>query len=73
MKQIVKKFNNLIIRTIFKVKNKTNNNYHIGTFNKSLIASISLLFFYIFYLSIPVLYEKNWLQRNIEKKNIKGV
>ena len=68
MKKIVKKFNNLIIRTIFKVKNKTNNNYHIGTFNKSLIASISLLFFYIFYLSIPVLYEKNWLQRNIEKK-----
>jgi len=68
MKHFVKKFNNLIKKTIFKVKNKTNNKLKISKFNKYLIAFISLLFFYLFYLSIPVLYDKNWVQKNIENK-----
>ena len=81
MKQLVKNFNNLIKETIFKVQNKTNDKLLlfqasnkkntkllISKFNKYLITFISLLFFYLFYLSIPVLYEKNWVQRNIENQ-----
>ena len=68
MKQIIKNFNNLIKKTIFKVKNKTNNNFKISSFNKYLIILIGLLFFYLFYLLIPLLYEKNWVQTNIESK-----
>ena len=68
MKQIIKNFNNLIEKTIFKVKNKTNNNFQISNFNKYLITFITLLFFYLFYLSIPALYDKTWLQKNIESK-----
>jgi hypothetical protein len=71
MKKLVKNFNNLIKRTIFKVQNKTNSNFTISNFNKYLIAFISLLFFYLFYLSIPVLYDKNWLQSHIEKQLLK--
>ena len=84
MKQLVKKFNNLIYTTIFKVKNKTNdklqlfnvkkktnNKLLISKFNKYLITLISLLFFYLFYLSIPVLYGKNWVQKNIENQLLK--
>ena len=71
MKQIVKKFNNLIKRTIFKVQNKTNDNFKISSFNKYLITFISFLFLYIFYLSVPILYDKTWLQTNIEKKLLK--
>ena len=68
MKQIVKKFNNLIKKTIFKVQNKTNNKFRISSFNKYLITFISSLFFYLFYLLIPLLYEKDWVQNNIEHK-----
>ena len=68
MKQIVKKFNNLVKKTIFKVQNKTNNKFKISSFNKYLISFISLLFFYLFYLLIPLLYEKDWIQNNIENK-----
>ena len=71
MKQIIKNFNNLIKKTIFKVKNKTNNNFNISLFNKCLITFIGLLFFYLFYLLIPLLYNKTWLQTNIESKLIK--
>ena len=71
MKHFIKKFNNLIKKTIFKVENKTNNKLIISKFNKYLITFISLLFFYLFYLSIPVLYGKNWVQENIEKKLLK--
>ena len=53
MKQIVKNFNNLIKKTIFKLKNKTNNKFHVSTFNKYIITAISILFAYIFYLLIP--------------------
>ena len=33
-----------------------------------LITSISILFFYLFYLSIPNLYNKSWTQKTIEYK-----
>ena len=68
MKQIIKKFNNLVKRTIFKVENKTNNNFNISSFNKYLIISVGSLFFYLFYLSIPLLYDKAWVQTNVESK-----
>ena len=68
MKKIVKSFNILIKKTIFKVQNKTNNNFKISIFNKHLIALIGLLFFYLFYLLIPLLYDKTWVQTNIESK-----
>jgi len=68
MKQIVKNFNNLIKKTIFKLKNKTNNKFHISTFNKYAITVISTLFAYIFYLLIPLLYDKSWVQNKIASK-----
>jgi len=68
MKKIVKNFNNLIKKTIFKLENKTNNNFQVSTFNKYVIAIISILFIYIFYLLIPLLYDKNWLQDKIIKR-----
>jgi hypothetical protein len=68
MKQIVKNFNNLVKKTIFKVQNKTNNNFKISSFNKYLITFIGLLFLYLFYLLTPLLYEKNWIQTSIESK-----
>ena len=68
MNQIVKNFNNLIKNIISIVKNKTNNNSKISIFNKSLITFIVLLFTYLFYLSIPLLYDKTWVQINIENK-----
>ena len=84
MKQLVKKFNNFVKKTIFKVQNKTNNKLLlfktrnkkntkllISKFNKYLITLISLLFCYLFYLSIPVLYGKNWVQQNIENELLK--
>jgi hypothetical protein len=68
MKQIVKNFNNLIKKTIFKLKNKTNNKFRVSTFNKYIITAISILFAYIFYLLIPLLYDKNWVQNKIVSK-----
>jgi hypothetical protein len=71
MKNHIKNFNNLIKNTIFKVQNKTNNNFQISNFNKCIITFICLLFFYLFYLSIPVLYDKKWVQNNIESTLLK--
>ena len=68
MKAIIKNFNKLIEKTIFKVQNKTNNNFNISNFNKYLITFIGILFIYLFYLLLPVLYDKSWLQTNIERK-----
>jgi len=68
MKQIVKNFNNLIKKTIFKLKDKTNNKFHVSTFNKYIITVICILFTYIFYLLIPLLYDKNWVQNKIVSK-----
>ena len=68
MKKIVKNFNNLIKKTIFKVENKTNDKFHVSNFSKYTIAVIVVLFIYIFYLSIPLLYDKNWVQNKIVTK-----
>ena len=71
MKHFVKNFNNLIKSTIFKVKNKTNNKIKVSSFNRYLITLISLLFISLFYLLIPTLYDKNWVQQNIEHNLLK--
>jgi hypothetical protein len=68
MKKIVKNFNNFIKKTIFKVENKTNDKFHVSNFSKYTIAAIVVLFIYIFYLSIPLLYDKNWVQNKIVTK-----
>ena len=70
-KKIVKYFDSLVEKIILKVRNKTNNNFIISNFNKFLIAAISLLFLYLFYASIPSLYDKVWVQNYIEDKLIK--
>ena len=67
MKKIIKTFNNLIQKTIFKVKNKTNNKFNISGLNKVLITLIGSLFLYIFYLLIPNIYSKNWVEEKIKK------
>ena len=72
MKQIIKNFNNLVKKTIFKLQNKTNNNFNISVFNKYLITFIVSLFIYLFYLLVPLLYDKTWVQSNIEKKLLKN-
>jgi hypothetical protein len=68
MKKTVKNFNNFIKKTIFKVENKTNNKFHVSNFSKYIIAIIAVLFIYIFYLLIPLLYDKNWVQNKIITK-----
>jgi hypothetical protein len=68
MKQIVKNFNNLVKKTIFKLENKTNNNFQVSTFNKYIITVIFVIFTYLFYLLIPLLYDKNWVQNKIASK-----
>ena len=68
MKKIIKNFNNSIQRTILKAQNKTNNNFNISSFNRFLISFIGLLFVYLFYLLIPLLYDKTWVQTKIERK-----
>ena len=66
MKQIIKKFNNLAQKTIFKVENKTNDKFKISRTNKALITFIGLLFLYIFYLLIPLIYDKDWVKNKIQ-------
>ena len=81
-KDVVNYINFLIKKTLFKHPNKINNIFankfkskistfsKISNFNKYLILIISLLFFYLFYLSIPTLYDKTWVQNTIENKLI---
>ena len=72
MQKVVKYFNSLLLKTLFKLKDKTNiffiNNSTVSNFNKILITFISLLFLYLFYLSIPTLYSKTWVQNTLERK-----
>jgi len=68
MKKIVKIFNNFIKNIIFKVENKTNDKFHVSNFSKYIISIIVVLFIYIFYLLIPLLYDKNWVQNKIVTK-----
>ena len=81
MKNIKKKFhafikylNFLIKKTLLKHSNKTNNiftnkfKFKVSNFNIYLISLIAILFFYLFYLSIPSYYNKSWVQNTIENK-----
>jgi hypothetical protein len=52
------------IKNLFDKKSKSK----ISTFNKSLISFIIILFFYLFYLTIPTFYGQSWIQNKIEKK-----
>ena len=73
-KSLVKYFKNLINKVFVKYLNKIKNKYFddskskISNFNKFLIACISILFLYLFYLSIPNLYNKSWVQNTLEDK-----
>ena len=75
MKKIVKIFENLVNKTLFnikkilfKYKKIINSGLEVSSLNKYIISFISLLFFYLFYLSIPNLYDKTWVQNTIENK-----
>ena len=70
--KIVKVFNVLVQEKITKLTDKINNIFNkkskISNFNKFTIILISSLFFYLFYLSIPTLYNKTWVQNILESK-----
>ena len=72
--RVVKYINSLINKILLKQKNKKDNNFSfkfklkVSSFNKYIIVIISVLFFYLFYLLIPTLYDKNWVQSVLEKK-----
>ena len=75
MKKVVKIFENLANKTLFnikkilfKYKKTANRDHQVSSLNKYIISFISLLFFYLFYLSIPNLYNKTWVQNTIENK-----
>ena len=72
--KFVKYFVYLLKNKLFKHKNKINNIFStkliISNFNKYIIVIVSFLFIYLFYLSIPTLYDKSWVQATIEKKLI---
>jgi len=67
-----KKLNTFTQKTLFKLdelKRKFfGKNSKVSNFNKLIITFISLLFLYLFYLSIPSLYDKAWVQNLVEKK-----
>ena len=72
--RVVKYINSLINKILLKQKYKKENNFSykfklkVSSFNKYIIVIISLLFIYLFYLLIPTLYDKNWVQSVLEKK-----
>ena len=75
MKKVVKIFENLVNKTLFNVKKIlfkykkiVNSALEVSSLNRYIISFISLLFFYLFYLSIPNLYNKTWVQNTIENK-----
>ena len=59
MKQIVKYFNSLVEKTLFKLKNKT---------NYFLLSFIFSILFYLSYLLIPSFYNKTWVKNILENK-----
>jgi hypothetical protein len=78
-KFLIKKLKHLIKKTLLKHPNKTNNIFNkykfkfkfkskVSNFNIYLISIISLLFIYLFYLTIPALYNKSWVQNTIESE-----
>ena len=75
MSKIVKSFEILVNKTLFNINKilynpnkKIKNKLLVSNLNKFIISFISLLFIYLFYLSIPNLYNKLWLQNAIEDK-----
>ena len=68
----IKNFNNIIISFFNKIYQFKKYNYKklakISNFNKSIIFLISLLFLYLFYLSLPSLYDKERLQNEMANK-----
>ena len=62
----------LIKKTLLEHLNKTKyifaNKSKVSNFNIYLISLIGLLFIYLFYLSIPALYDKSWVQNTIQSK-----
>ena len=66
------KTNNIFNKFKFKSKFKDFSKFKfistVSNFNFYLICLISLLFIYLFYLTIPVLYNKSWVQNTIENK-----
>ena len=78
MKNIVQNFNNFVSKTIFKVQDKTNSNLKkskikISNFSKYFIILFTSVFIYLFYLLVPLLYDKNWVQNTIENKLINSI
>ena len=69
-----KKYKLFINNLFFKYLNKLNifvslkSLKKVSNFNKVLISLITLLFCYFFYLTIPNLYDKLWVQKEIEKQ-----
>ena len=74
IRKAVKYLISTIHTTLLKHLNKISNffinkiNYKVSNFNKYLITLISLLFIYLFYLTVPNLYDKTWVQNTIETK-----
>ena len=62
-------FNNIVINFFNKIfqykKYKYKKLVKVSNFNKGLIFLISLLFLYLFYLSLPSLYDKERLQKEV--------
>ena len=69
-KKIISLFDNIsyYINKIFTYKFKNNTFNKTSNFNKVLIFLISILFLYLFYLSIPSLYNKGKLQKDLSDK-----
>ena len=71
-KKLIKSFNTSTQKVFFKFddlkKNFFGQKSKISSLNKLIITSITVLFFYLFYLSIPTLYDKTWVQNLVEKK-----
>ena len=74
--RIVKYFNtfveNLVLKINDEIKNFSNKKSTISNFNKVIIIFISSIFIYMFYLLVPTLYNKVWVQNTLESKLIKN-
>jgi hypothetical protein len=70
--KVVKYFNTYVESKILALQNRINiffkKKSKVSNFNKILIMLISILFVSLFYLSIPTLYNKTWVQNTLEKK-----
>ncbi len=65
----INKLNNYFTEQFNKISNFRRSKFvKISNFNKLLILLISFLFLYLFYLSIPTLYNKGDLQKNFTSK-----